>query len=172
MFRVLEYFGSKPCGGDRLRYRFDNYTLDIGRGELRRGTVAIRTARQVFDLLEYLIRNRERLVSKDDLIAAVWNGRAISDSALTTRLNAVRHAIGDSGNQQRLIKTLPRKGFRFVAVVTEEDGSASASVSGVAAGLPKWASALPGNPSIAVLPFVSSSGDGDETSLAESIAEE
>src|SRR5580704_12409913 len=129
MFRVLEYCGSKPCGGDRLRYRFDNYTLDIGRGELRRGTVAIQTAPQVFDLLEYLIRNRERLVSKDDLITAIWNGRAISDSALTTRLNAARRAIGDSGDQQRLIKTLPRKGFRFVAPVTEEQHHAGLSVS-------------------------------------------
>jgi TolB-like protein len=172
MFRVLEYCGSKPCGGDRLRYRFDNYTLDIGRGELRRGTVAIRTARQVFDLLEYLIRNRERLVSKDDLIAAVWNGRAISDSALTTRLNAVRHAIGDSGNEQRLIKTFPRKGFRFVAAVTEEDGSASVPGWDAAVAPPKSGPLLPGNPSIAVLSFTPHSDDLDEESFAEGIAED
>ena len=69
---------------------------------------------QVFDLLDYLIRNRERVVSKDDLISAIWNGRIVSDAALTTRLNAARSAIGDSGEEQRLIKTLPRKGFRFV----------------------------------------------------------
>ena len=69
---------------------------------------------QVFDLLEYLIRNRERVVSKDDLIDAIWNGRSVSDAALTTRLNAARSAIGNSGEEQRLIKTLPRKGFRFV----------------------------------------------------------
>ena len=74
---------------------------------------------QVFDLLDYLIRNRERVVSKDDLINAIWNGRIVSDAALTTRLNAARGAIGDSGEEQRLIKTLPRKGFRFVGQVRE-----------------------------------------------------
>jgi TolB-like protein len=172
MFRVLEWSRSNAVRRHGLRYHFDNYVLDTGRGELRCGAVVVGITPQVFDLLEYLIRNRERLVSKDDLVTAIWNGRAISDSALTTRLNAVRHAIGDRGNEQRLIKTLPRKGFRFVAAVTEEDGSASASVSHVAAGLPKLASVLPGNPSIAVLPFVSSSGDGDEASFAEGIAEE
>ena len=76
-------------------------------------------APQVFDLLEYLIRNRERVVSKDDLITAIWNGRIVSDSALTTRLNAARFALGDTGEEQRLIKTLPRKGFRFVGKVRE-----------------------------------------------------
>ena len=74
---------------------------------------------QVFDLLDYLIRNRERVVSKDDLINAVWNGRIVSDAALTTRLNAARSAIGDTGEKQGLIKTLPRKGFRFIGTVQE-----------------------------------------------------
>ena len=77
---------------------------------------------QVFDLLNYLIRNRERVVSKDDLIAAIWDGRIVSDAALTTRLNVARGAIGDNGQKQRLIKTLPRKGFRFVGAVREEHG--------------------------------------------------
>src|SRR5262245_41143604 len=75
---------------------------------------------QVFDLIDYLIRNRERVVSKDDLIAAIWDGRIVSDAALTTRLNVARSAIGDSGEAQRLIKTLPRKGFRFIGEVREE----------------------------------------------------
>ena len=75
----------------------------------------IAIAPQVFDLLGYLIGNRERVVSKDDLISAIWQGRVVSDVALTTRLNAVRKAIGDSGDEQRLIKTFPRKGVRFVA---------------------------------------------------------
>ena len=84
-----------------------------------RGTDAVSITPQVFDLLDYLIRNRERVVSKDDLIKAIWNGRSVSDAALTTRLNAARCAIGDSGQEQRLIKTLPRKGFRFVGQVGE-----------------------------------------------------
>ena len=80
-------------------------------------------APQVFDLLDYLIRNRQRVVSKDDLIRAIWNGRAVSEAALTTRLNAVRSALADNGEMQRLIRTLPRKGFRFVGAVQEAQGS-------------------------------------------------
>jgi DNA-binding winged helix-turn-helix (wHTH) protein len=83
------------------------------------GAEVVSVAPQVFDLLDYLIRNRERVVTKDDLINAIWNGRSVSDAALTTRLNAVRTAIGDSGEEQRLIKTLPRKGFRFVGPMLE-----------------------------------------------------
>ena len=88
-------------------------------GASYRGARLVSIAPQVFDLLDYLIRNRERVVSKDDLISAVWDGRIVSDAALTTRLNAARSAIGDSGEKQRLIKTLPRKGFRFVGAVQE-----------------------------------------------------
>ena len=102
-----------------MRYLFEDYTLDAERRELHRGADIVPVAPQVFDLLEYLIRNRKRVVSKDDLINAVWNGRSVSDAALTTRLNAARCAIGDSGGEQRLIKTLPRKGFRFVGQVRE-----------------------------------------------------
>ena len=81
---------------------------------------------QVFDLLVYLIRNRDRVVSKDDLIAAIWHGRIVSESALTNRINGARTAVGDSGGEQRLIKTLSRKGVRFVGLVREERGSADA----------------------------------------------
>ena len=93
-----------------MRYLFEEYALDCYGRELHRGTDAVSITPQVFDLLDYLIRNRERVVSKDDLINAVWNGRSVSDAALTTRLNAARSAIGDSGEEQRFIKTLPRKG--------------------------------------------------------------
>ena len=103
-----------------MRYLFEDYTFDTERRELHRGADAVSITPQVFDLLEYLIRNRERVVSKDDLINAVWNGRIVSDAALTTRLNAARSAIGDTGEKQHLIKTLPRKGFRFVGAVQEE----------------------------------------------------
>jgi DNA-binding winged helix-turn-helix (wHTH) protein len=89
-----------------LRYLFENFAFDTDRRELHRGPDVVSIAPQVFDLLEYLIRSRERVVSKDDLINAVWSGRIVSDAALTTRLNAARSAIGDSGEEQRLIKTL------------------------------------------------------------------
>ena len=108
-----------------MRYLFEDYTLDAEKRELHCGVDAVSITPQVFDLLDYLIRNRERVVSKDDLIIAVWNGRIVSDAALTTRLNAVRNAIGDSGEEQRLLKTLARKGVRFVGQVREERGGAA-----------------------------------------------
>src|SRR3974390_1627798 len=108
-------------GSARLRYQFEDFCLDIDLREMRRGRDLVALEPQVFDLLTYLIRNRERVVTKDDLISAVWNGRIVSDAALTTRLNATRTAIGDSGEKQRLIKTLPRKGFRFVGAVQEAE---------------------------------------------------
>jgi DNA-binding winged helix-turn-helix (wHTH) protein/predicted Zn-dependent protease len=106
-----------------LLYFFDGFVLDTDRRELRRGSHAVDIEPQVFDLLEYLIRHRERVVSRDELIEQIWGGRVVSESALSTRINAVRNAVGDSGTQQRLIKTLPRKGIRFVGEVREEQKS-------------------------------------------------
>ena len=108
---------------------------------------------QVFDLLECLIRSRERVVTKDDLISAVWNGRIVSDAALTTRLNAARIAIGDSGEKQRLIKTLPRKGFRFVGAVQEAQTVVIEPVGSVARSGETTPTPLPPRLSIVVLPF-------------------
>jgi DNA-binding winged helix-turn-helix (wHTH) protein len=74
----------------------------------------------VFDLLVYLVRNRGRFVSKEDLIQSVWGGRIVSDSALTRRLNAARKAVNDSGTAQRLTRTVPRRGVHFIGEVSEE----------------------------------------------------
>ena len=115
-----------------MLYLFDNYVLDTEQRELRRDHDTIALQPQVFDLLEYLIQKRDRVVTKDDLIAAIWGGRIVSESALTTRINAARTAIGDSGDEQRLIKTLPRKGIRFVGTVREEGRGASETVLTVA----------------------------------------
>ena len=92
----------------------------MDRRELRRGTDAIAVEPQVFDLLVYLLENRDRVVSKDDLIASVWGGRIVSESTLTSRINAARKAVGDSGGEQRLIRTIARKGLRFVGDVRTE----------------------------------------------------
>jgi TolB-like protein len=155
-----------------LRYLFEEYAFDTDRRELHRGTDVVAITPQAFDLLDYLIRNRERVVSKDDLIEAIWNGRSVSDAALTTRLNVARGAIGDSGGEQRLIRTLPRKGFRFVGAVREERAPASA----VTADLPmeprKPALSLPDKPSIAVLPFQNLSADPEQEYFADGVVED
>ncbi len=104
-----------------MLYSFEDFSLDTARRELRRGSAPVSLQRQVFDVLEYLIRNRERVVSKDDLLAAVWNGRIVSESTLFTRINAARTAIGDRGEEQRLIRTTHGKGFRFVGAVREKE---------------------------------------------------
>jgi adenylate cyclase len=104
-----------------LLYSFEDFSLDTARRELRRSGALIPLQPQVFDLLEYSIRNRERVVSKDDLLAAVWNGRIVSESTLSTRINAARSAIGDSGEEQRLLRTAHGKGIRFVGAVREEE---------------------------------------------------
>ena len=101
-----------------MQFSFSEHALDTDRRELRRGSDPIAVEPQVFDLLVYLLQNRDRVVSKDDLIAAVWGGRIVSDSTLTSRINAARKAIGDSGEQQKLIRTVARKGLRFVGAVT------------------------------------------------------
>jgi DNA-binding winged helix-turn-helix (wHTH) protein/tetratricopeptide (TPR) repeat protein len=102
-----------------LLYIFEKYALDPGRRELHCGATVVAMEPQAFDLLLHLIRHREHVVSRDELIEQIWGGRIVSESALSTRISAVRTAIGDSGTEQRLVKTLPRKGVRFVGEVRE-----------------------------------------------------
>jgi TolB-like protein len=144
---------------------------------------------QVFDLLAYLIRNRDQVVTKDDLLKAVWNRRMVSDSAVTTRINAVRCAIGDNGQSQRLIRTLPRKGFRFVGKVNEEQaplGNAARTTSPESNALASQDDppagprldrepprlTLPERPSIAVLPFMTMSNDPEQANFADGIVDD
>jgi len=155
-----------------LRYTFENCTFDTDRRELYRGADVITIAPQVFDLLDYLIRNREHVVSKDDLINAIWKGRIVSDSALTTRLNVARSVIGDSGEEQRLIKTLPRKGFRFVGPVREAQNGLAATALNRLPVDDAEPLALPDRPSIAVLPFQNMSGDPDQDYFADGMVDE
>src|SRR4051812_12563414 len=100
-----------------MQFVFENYTLDPERRELWSSSDLIPIEPQVFDLLVYLLQNRDRVVSKADLIGSVWGGRVVSESALTSRINAARKAVGDSGKNQRLIRTIARKGLRFVGDV-------------------------------------------------------
>jgi pimeloyl-ACP methyl ester carboxylesterase/DNA-binding winged helix-turn-helix (wHTH) protein len=101
-----------------LRYDFDGHVLDTERVELRRGTELVEMEPQVFDLLLFLIQNQDRVISSDELFDVVWQGRIVSLSTLTSRINAARKAIGDSGAEQKLIKTIPRKGYRFTGQAT------------------------------------------------------
>ena len=113
-----------------MLYLFEHFRLDEERRELRSdGNTLVPVGPQVFDLLTYLIKNRDRVVSKDDLIASVWGGRIVSDSTLDSHINAARKVVGDSGKEQRLIRTTTRKGIRFVGEVIEKaDNGLSAPV--------------------------------------------
>ena len=156
---------------------FDDYEIDVERRELRRAKTPVHVEPQVFDLLVYLVQNRDRVVSKDDLIASVWGGRSVSDSTLTSRINAARNAVGDSGAEKKLIRTIARKGLRFVGEVrTQPTGTEPAD----AGGLPpdqihegsRAALPLPDRPAIAVLPFVNMSGNLEQEYFSDGISED
>jgi TolB-like protein len=172
----MSWYGGATAGADLL-YRFEDYVLDTGRRELRRGLGLVPIEPQVFDLLECLIRNRDRVVSKDDLLRTIWSGRIVSESALTTCINAARTAVSDSGEAQRLIRTLPRKGLRFVGEVREQDEPAATRIA--ASTLTDDAAeelrpnlTVPDRPSIAVLPFANMSDDREQEYFADGIVEE
>jgi TolB-like protein len=120
----------------------------------------------VFDVLVHLIENRDRVVGKEELLKAVWKGRIVSDNTLSSRINAARRAIGDDGEQQRLIRTFPRKGLRFVAEVKERGPSTPVRNGAVLGG------AAFDKPSIAVLPFANMSGDPDQEYFVDGITDD
>jgi DNA-binding winged helix-turn-helix (wHTH) protein/alpha-beta hydrolase superfamily lysophospholipase len=113
-----------------MAYVFADCELDCERRELRRNGTAVHLEPQVFDVLVHLVNNHDRVVTKDELLQAVWNGRVVSEDALTSRISAARRAIGDTGEDQQLIRTVQRRGFRFVGHVREQStggGNAAAA---------------------------------------------
>jgi TolB-like protein len=157
-----------------VRYAFEDYVIDSDRRELTRSAEPIAVGPQVFDLLLHLVRNREHVVSKDELLDAVWAGRIVSESTLTSHINAARRAIGDSGQNQRLLRTIARKGFRFVGDVSEiASRSAAASNEPDAPGKTiVEAPVLPDRPSIAALPFLNLSGDIEQEYFTDGVVED
>jgi TolB-like protein len=159
-----------------VQFLFEDYLLDLDRRELTRGSKPIAIGPQVFDLLAYLVQNREHVVSKDNLLDAVWGGRIVSESTLTSHINAVRKAIGDNGEEQRLVRTVARKGFRFVGEVRHADAldgfhspKAERPASDETAALSR---SLPDKPSIAVLAFQNLSGDAEQEYFADGVVED
>jgi TolB-like protein len=144
-----------------MQFRFADHLLDVARRELSRHGQPIALEPQVFDLLVHLIHNRDRVVTKDDLLGSVWGGRIVSESTLTSRINAARRAVGDSGEAQRLIRTFPRKGIRFVGDVTDAQVAE-----------PPVLHMPQDRPSIAVLPFDNLSDDREQEYFADGIVEE
>lgn len=148
-----------------MRFRFENHELESELRELARDGVAVPMQPQVFDLLLFLIEQRDRVVTKDELVAQVWGNRPISDSALNSRINAARKAVQDDGKAQRVIRTIPRKGFRFIGDCVEVASVAPAAPIPAAANPPE-------RPAIAVLAFRNMSDDPEQDYFCDGISED
>jgi TolB-like protein len=155
-----------------VQFFFSGHTLDTDRRELCRDGTPVMVEPQVFDLLTYILQNRDRVVSKHDLLAAIWGGRIVADSTLASRINAARKAVGDSGERQRLIRTFARKGVRFVGDVQSGNAPVQADVTPNGIKYSPVQALSPDRPAIAVLPFVNMSGETAQDYFSDGISED
>lgn len=151
-----------------MRYRFEDLSVDTGQYRLSRNGLPLPVEPQVFDLLVYLIEHRGRVVTREELMDELWKGKVVSDSALNARLKAVRKAVGDRGDLQRVVKTVHGRGYQFVADV-EDFADNPAVEPGITR---EAASLLPDKPSIAVLPFTNVSGDPEQDCFCDGLTED
>jgi TolB-like protein len=154
-----------------VQFTFSNHVLDTSRQELSCGGEDVPIEPQVFNLLQYLVENRDRVVSKDDLFDKIWEGRIVSESTLTSRINAVRKAVGDSGRDQRLVRTIARKGFRFVGDVRVSKAEMKPG-EGLANHSNKNNLLSLDRPAIAVLPFTNMSEEPEQEYFSDGISED
>jgi TolB-like protein len=157
--------------GASLIYRFDGFELDPGKFELREHGAAKHLEPQVLSLLILLASNADRLVSKDEIIEKIWGGRIVSEAAVASRIKAARQALGDDGKEQRFIRTVHGKGFRFGAPVTFDQAALKPGFA-TTAQEPPPAPAAEERPSIAVLPFHLVGGPGPLSVIADALADE
>jgi TolB-like protein len=160
-------------------YRFGPFELDIATVELRDAGKARNLEPQVFALLALLVENRERLVSKEEIIDKVWDGRVVSDAAVASRVKSARQALGDDGKSQRFIRTIHGQGYRFVAntrasrdtaVLRAADPAEPAAVG--ATGAATQLLDATSRPSLAVLPFRLIGDGGQYAALALALPDE
>jgi TolB-like protein/Tfp pilus assembly protein PilF len=159
-----------------VQFLFADHALDTDTRELRRGDIPIPVQPRVFDLLAYLLQNRERVVSKHDLLSALWGGRTVADSTVATHINAARKAVSDSASEQKLIRTIARRGIRFVgAVACQPRGNAPARDAAPPRETfqpPTSMSPSFDRPAIVVLPFVNMSGEVEQEYFSDGISED
>jgi len=159
-----------------VKFLFTNHVLDIDRRELSCAGRRVALEPQVFDVLLYLVQNSDRVVSKDELFDKVWDGRIVSESTLTSRINAVRKAVNDNGRDQQLVRTVARKGFRFVGEVqaqtAEVKPTPAPSPTAHEADHPRLVLPVLDRTAIAVLPFVNMSGEAEQEYFSDGISED